>query len=176
MGSRDELLNEAVEYYDRLFYLALARVSSPDLAEDLVQETLIKAARAHTSFKGDSSLYTWLVSILINLCRDHFRKNARSAVFSDIQDVEVGDVREKTEKKIERKEVVDRLMNMIDELDEKYRDVVILRYFQEMTYREIAESLNLAEGTVKSRLSQARMILHKRLEGAGYKGEDIAML
>ncbi|RME92570.1 MAG: RNA polymerase sigma factor [Candidatus Hydrogenedentota bacterium] len=172
--STEELLEQALEFYDRLYFIALSKLRNEADAEDITQETIARAAHHAESFQGNSSLFTWLVSILLNLCNDFYRQKKGNHIPEE-KAFFVADARVNFEKKVEQNDLFERLNNMIMELDEKYRDIIILRFFQEMSYREISEATGIPEGTVKSRLNEAKHQLFSKLKEIGVKGEDIAM-
>lgn len=170
-------LEETEQYHERLYHIAYSQMNDVHDAEDAVQEALIKAARKHEQFEGKSGLYTWLVRIVINQCHDMRRKRTRirqrsvSMVSENEEKVlEIPDARRDPEKNAELSDESQRLMDVIGQLKDIYRDVVLLRYFEEMNYSEIATTLEISEGTVKSRLNQARKLLRTELEKTGIKG------
>ena len=177
-----DFFDESFEYWEKLFHIAFSMLNNRDEAEDAVQDVLIKAAKKHKQFEGRSQLYTWLVRILINHCHDIHRKHKRqktSSMFKQSKDgqdygVDLEDGRQDLQKKIELSEASLRLIEMTEKLDTIYKEVVLLRYFEEMSYAQIAEVLNISEGTVKSRLNNARRILKSELSSLGIGEEYLA--
>jgi len=171
---------DSAPFRQRLFYLALGYLQSIDEAEDIVHETLEKGAKNWSSFEHKSGIYTWLVRILINNCKDFHKKRSRKkeTIFSENASVtngldinDVSDQRQNFSKKIELSEAGECLINIVNTLDEKYRATVFLRYFEEMKYGEIAQTLAISSGTVKSRLNEARRQIRVQMEEAGFGGD-----
>ena len=177
-----EFLENSFEFWEKLFHIAFSMLKNRDEAEDAVQDVLIKAAQKQKQFEGRSQLYTWLVRILINHCHDLHRKYKRrqtTGLFKSTKeggdyDLDIEDRREDLQKKIELSEASHRLIDMTSNLDPIYKEVVILRYFEEMSYAEIASVLEISEGTVKSRLNNARRILKSELSSLGIGEEYLA--
>lgn len=164
----DELVRSHYALVERLALSILDDGSSPDLqdeAEDAVQETFIAAANALESFRKEASLKTWLVAIAVNTCRAKLRRRkARRALANTLLALQrVFMPGEGPEQRVERSERETQLWNAVDELDEKHRLVIILRYVHELSAGEIAQVLEITEGTVHSRLHYARRKLADRL-------------
>ncbi len=172
---RAEFFKETYEHWQKLYHLALTLLSNPDEAEDAVQDVFIKAAEKRKQFQGKSSLYTWLVRILINHCHDLRRKRVKRSENSIDEDHEsaLADVRINLEKKIELSEVSRSLIIRVNELSDIYREVIVLRFFENLSYAEIADILSVSEGTVKSRISSARNILRSELSSSGITGGEL---
>ncbi len=141
-------------------------------AEDLAQETFLKAFRAIKMFRGDSSFKTWVLHIAANTCRDELRKKKKTKLVSldapvQTQNGEIArqlcDNLEGPEQELEKKETQLIVQQAISELNYEYKEILILREFQGLSYSEIAKVLNCNEGTVKSRLSRARNALKKNI-------------
>ena len=171
-GDADAFLELVGDYRSRLYRKALSIVGNPDEAEDLLQEALISAFKAIGRFRGESGIYTWLYRILVNKCRD-FLRSRKSDVHESFDDFQlvISDNRISAEKKLELSEDAKYLISKINELDEKYREVLLLRYYEENSYEEMADLLGVNLGTVKSRLFKARELLKRILlrEGKGEK-------
>ncbi len=165
-------------YRERLYRLALAQLRNTSDAEDAVQEALIKAGRSVQTFRNESSEYTWVVRILINHCHDVQRKAARRSKreYSDEalghKSAHMADSRKNPEQNIELSEVSRHLMDAVNELGETYKQLVLMRYFEELSYEEIATVLEINLGTVKSRMNQAKTLLKVKLIQRGIR-EDV---
>lgn len=173
----DEFLIQISPYWDRLYHLALNILGSNEESEDAVQETILRAAQKIHQFQHKSSLYTWIVRILINHCYDRLRKQKRTPPTITLQqddeslkEMDIADHRQIPEKILELSDQSQRLMAMIQELKPELNIVVVLKYYEEMTIQEIAEQLQVPEGTIKSRLSLARTQLRKELADIGIEG------
>jgi len=143
-------------------------------AEDLAQEAFVKAYRGIKGFEGRSSLYTWLYSIAINLVISHRRKTGsrrhlnpvslHESADEDGRGFDVQDGLERPEAAAERHELRERIEDAIDQLDDEYRRVVVMRDIEGFDYRTIARLLGCPQGTVKSRLHRARLALRDQLK------------
>lgn len=162
-------------YQDALFNGIYRMVSRREDAEDLAQETFVRAFRAIARFQGRSSLYTWLYSIAMNLVISHRRKASTAAGRANplsLQQLHDGDGRplelnshgERPEDDAERHERHQLLHEAIGRLEEEHRTVVVLRDIEGFDYQAIAELLGCPRGTVKSRLHRARLALREELK------------
>ena len=158
--NKDETITRLVETYQMdLLRMSFVYLRDRALAEDAVQETFVKAYKSLDSFRGDSSEKTWPTRILINTCKDTlktswFRHLDRRMTPEDLpepaapQDGDEG-----------------ALMDEILRLPAKYKDVILLYYYENMPEREIADALSIGVSTVSVRLSKARKKLRITLEG-----------
>jgi RNA polymerase sigma-70 factor (ECF subfamily) len=146
------------------YFIALGFVGNREDAMDLSQEAFVRAYRNIKQVKPDRKFFPWFYQILKNLCISHLRKRKiRRAGSLDTEDCpEVADTSDNfsPEALARRSEIKDKVWQAIGKLDEKHREVIILRHFQNMSYEQIAEALFCNKGTVTSRLYYAR----KRLE------------
>jgi RNA polymerase sigma-70 factor (ECF subfamily) len=159
---------EALVYthYDAIYRLALSILADAAEAEDAVQETFIAADRALEQFRGQSSLKTWLFAIAINQCRRMLRQRKRRQILTDTWQTARALLPQPSlpEDTMTRTETEDLLRQTVSELKEKHRLPIILRYAHDMTAPEIAQVLQISEGTVHSRLHYARRELKHKLE------------
>lgn len=140
-------------YYLRDFYLA----------EDVAQEVFYRVYRELDKFRADSSYYTWIYRITVNLCRDYLRSAAlrRLIPWGDNHALErIGGETTARLETVEGGEIFHKVM----ELPLKYRTVLALHYFQEMSTGEIARVLGITEGNVRTRLCRGRALLKRSLE------------
>lgn len=161
---------EALASLDSLYRTALRLTRVPADAEDLVQETYLKAFRAADSFRPGTNLRAWLFTILHNTARNRARDRAREAVSVDSDVVEraaelppAGGPAETPETLLLRDTMTPELQAAIDSLPEAFRQAVWLRDVEEFSYAEIAEMLSIPVGTVMSRISRGRHLLFERL-------------
>lgn len=160
-----------LEFLDALYGAALRLTRNADRAQDLVQDTYLKAIRAQRSFAEGSNLKAWLYTILQNTWRNRQRDGARSRVEFDSEAVErsveaVTAARrpdETPESLLLRDTLNADLQAALDGLGEAFREVVWLRDVDELTYQEIADVLDIPIGTVMSRLSRGRKQLYEAL-------------
>jgi RNA polymerase sigma-70 factor (ECF subfamily) len=163
---------EALASVDSLYRTALRLTRSPADAEDLVQETYLKAFRAADRFEPGTNLRAWLFTILHNTARNRARDQARSAVTVDSDAVEqAADAAfagsagtESPEALLLKETLTPELQSAIDDLPAVFRQAVWLRDVEEFSYAEIANMLNVPVGTVMSRLSRGRRLLFDRLQ------------
>ena len=150
--------------YPRLLALAKQRLISQSDAEDAVQESIIKAMKGIESFRAESQIYTWLVRILFNVCTDMQRKNKKIVDMPDdgkvFLDLEANKF-DQPEENYEQKWLFGRLNDAIAKLKEEHKEVIILKYFENFSYDQIAEALGISDSLVKSRLYMARQALRK---------------
>lgn len=157
-------------YENRIYLLALRSTGSEQDAADITQEVFLRAWKNLDSFRGDSSLSTWLYRVTSNLCVDFARKKAAEGMPTSIDDEEspAADLADASrmaqpEAAAENSELREELQFALAQLSEEHRRVVLLRDVAGMTYTDIARTLGLEEGTVKSRLARARASLRKIL-------------
>jgi RNA polymerase sigma-70 factor (ECF subfamily) len=152
-------------HYAYVHRLAISILNDPDEAEDAAQETFIAANRSLSSFRGQSEVKTWLTSIAVNACRGRLRKaKARQGLARTMQSLHLARRPQiSTESLALQRESDRQLWQAVDDLDDKHRLVVILRYVHELSTAEIAAALEISQGTVHSRLFYARRQLHKWL-------------
>ncbi len=157
---RDQTIERLItQHQTSLLRLCYVQLQDQALAEDVVQETFLKAYKGFDSFRGDSSEKTWLTRIAVNTCRDFQRggwfKHTDRRVTPDM--LPVGTVQPDTED-------LD-LSLAVMKLPRKMREAILLYYYQDMSTEEIAETLGIAQSSVSNRLRRGREKLRKLLEG-----------
>lgn len=160
----DEIDRLIALYYSPILRLCHVILQDRSAAEDAAQETFLKAYRGMKDFRGQCSEKTWLTSIAVNTCRD-MRKSAWQR---------------HTEKRVTPEELpipapgqdedALALAIAIAGLPEKYREVILLYYYQDMTMQEAAFALKTAPSTIAKRLGRARDLLRRELEVTGHEG------
>jgi RNA polymerase sigma-70 factor, ECF subfamily len=164
----DRFAAEALEYLDALYGTAVRLARTADAAQDLVQDTYLKAFRARERFVTGTNLKAWLYTILHNTWRNRRRDRARSPVEADSEAVDraadqAGDMvsaaPDSPEALLVNAALSDELQNALDGLPEAFRETIWLRDVEELTYQEIATTLDVPIGTVMSRLSRGRKLL-----------------
>lgn len=164
----------AEKYQHKIYNLAYRYMGSEEDARDMAQEALIKAYRSLATFKGDSSLGTWLYRITTNVCLDELRKRKRTlhmisldepVATTDGDEIErdIADPSPTADIIYQYKETEVYLQSLISMLKPEQKTVIILRDVMDLTYEEIAEVLDCSIGTVKSRLSRGREVLRKKI-------------
>ena len=165
------------KYEKKIFNVIYRFIGDYEEATDLTQETFISAYRHFDRFRGDSKVFTWLYQIARNLCINRVRQRDRQKALKlesldqprDFEDEdsgarEVPDWTHSPQNVLEDKELRQRIMAAIDSLPPDYKEVVVLREFQNMSYNEIVEATGLSLENVKTRLSRARGMLRRKLE------------
>jgi RNA polymerase sigma-70 factor (ECF subfamily) len=148
------------------YFIALGLVGNREDAMDLSQEAFVRAFRNIKHVKPGRRFFPWFYQILKNLCISHLRKRKyRRASSLDAEGCPEAAAAEffSPEVVADRNEIKDRVWRAIGRLDEKHREVIILRHFQNMSYEQIAEALFCNKGTVTSRLYYARKKLEELL-------------
>jgi len=160
-----ELVNK---YMKRAYYTALGLIGCPEAAMDLSQEAFIRAYRAIKRLDADKKFFTWYYRILKNLCLNHLRDRAKHArPFSEVGEttlLRISDQSEDASKQVEQGETKEMVWDAINSLKPQEREIIILKDFQEHSYKEISELLDCPMGTVMSRLYNARQALKVKLE------------
>ncbi|HSL31523.1 MAG TPA: sigma-70 family RNA polymerase sigma factor [Anaerolineales bacterium] len=167
-GDHEAFAALVTEYQRYVYTLALRMLKNEEEALDLAQETFVRAWTALPNFRGQSKFRTWLYRITTNLCYNRLPGLRRS--LSDLGNDVIAELPETNPTfdnpahGLESHELRAYLHRAIDDLDEKYRLLISLRYQHEMSYEEIAGMLNLPLGTVKTGLFRAREQLRQALE------------
>lgn len=185
-GDRDAYRTLVERYQNRLLATALDIVKTRQDAEDVVQETFVKAFLSLGQFKGQSSFYTWIFRICFNMAIDIRRKAGRrggthleykeftgvnrsgngdsgSPGASSFNSLQAGAV-EGPHDALARKELGRKIEEVLNELSEEHRAVITLREIDGLDYEEIAQAIGVPKGTVMSRLFYARKALQKALQ------------
>ena len=176
-GDADAFEQLVLTYQSPIYNLCLRMTGDPEDAADLSQESFLKAWRSLGSFQFESSFSTWLYRLASNTCLDHLRSIKRHPQVSltvedsdgETQTMEFPDPAPTPEEVAISKEDNERLAQAMQELDKQQRQILTLRVINDLSYAEIAEILNIKEGTVKSRLARTREALRKKLPENGNK-------
>lgn len=160
----------------RAYAVAVGIVGNEEDARDLSQEAFMAAHRARATFDIERPFFPWFYRILRNRCLNFIRsRSARREISAEVL-VERPDAGESPEGRAIRRERAEAVWRAIQELTPEHREIVILRSFQDLSYREIAAALGISEGTVMSRLFYARKALLGLLadlrDGADQEGDD----
>ena len=170
VGERGQAISELDDidalirnYRARILRFVTFSTGDPDLAETLTQECFLKAYNGRASFRGDSSLNTWLTSIALNLVRDHqrtkkfkFWKQARATAI-DVSDVAsfVSSPESTPEAQLIAKQQVGRLSAILETLSDNQRTVFLMKFSDEMDLQDISAAMNMPVNTVKTHLHRA---------------------
>ena len=166
-GSQTSFQLLVERYQQRIFSLARHYARSPVDVEDLVQDTFLKAYSRLDTFQRQSSFFTWLYRIAVNTILDGIKRRGRSPVRA-VEDPEAvatsGSARiSGPSSGMEREEIARITRSVLDELPEIFRAVLVLREFEELSYQDMAEVLQISIGTVESRLFRARAKFKEKL-------------
>jgi RNA polymerase sigma-70 factor, ECF subfamily len=176
-GDHDAFRQLFERYHRRAYSLAYGVVHNQADALDVVQEAFIKAHRYLDKFEGNSSFYTWLYRIVMNLAIDHLRKHRRqrSVDFNDAIAHLEGDAPAGEEsllprilganprKALGRKEIREQIEAALGKLSENHRAVLVMRELEGQSYEEMAQAMGCSKGTIMSRLFHARKNMQKML-------------
>lgn len=162
-------LNELVRrYHSAVLRVCVSLIGSRDV-DDLVQDIFIKILRRIDTFAGRSALFTWIYEITINQCRDELRRRKRRRWFSlqslpteTLESLKADEVL--ASERLEAEELHGHLRVALNQLEPKYRELVVLRDLEGLSYEEIAKIQKVDEKLVKSRLYQARQTLAGKLQ------------
>ena len=166
-------------YRKRVFNVAYKFAGRYEAAEDLTQDIFIKIFKSLKQFDRRANFQTWLISISRNLCIDHYRSTRKERETID-RNIDAADLRPAAQElhplfRVEQRDRVELLREALKTLTPAIREVVVMRDLQEMSYAEIAETLNIPEGTIKSRINRGRGELAaavKRIRGEHYKPSE----
>lgn len=165
-------LAELMDLFGHSIYrTALLLLKDIHLAEDMCQEVFIKAYRRINQYSGKGSLHGWLLSITMNQCRAWMRKSAwkrllfQASPQTDVSRAHKGRIpNQHPENCPEQKLLEHAFLDQLQQLPYRYREVIILHYYHDMSVEEIGRSLHEKEGTVKSKLHRGRKLLRDILE------------
>ncbi|HEY1636836.1 MAG TPA: sigma-70 family RNA polymerase sigma factor [Acidimicrobiales bacterium] len=175
MADKATFADQAMEFMPALYTAALRMTRNPAEAEDLVQETYLKAYRAFGSFEQGTNLKAWLYKILTNTFINAYRSRRRRPEQTEIEDVEdlylyrrLGGLEAATAGRSAEEEVLDHFTDSdvkeaLESLPESFRMTVLLADVEGFSYREIADIMEIPIGTVMSRLHRGRRALQKAL-------------
>jgi RNA polymerase sigma-70 factor, ECF subfamily len=166
-----------VERYQRKVYaVALGMLKNREDAMDVSQEAFVKVYKYLDHFKGDSSFYTWLYRITVNVCIDVLRKRAGSggeaveydeSVPMDLSEANIGALGTRLgtnpQKSALRRELAEKIQEALAQVPEKHRAILLLREVEGMSYEDLSRTLEIPKGTVMSRLFHARAKVQKIL-------------
>lgn len=168
-----QLYHQLIRPYQRGVYLmALSCVKNEEDAEDIAQETFLRAFRNLCTFRGDSKFNTWLISIALNEARNRLRRLAATRIVSldqhrddemPVSPALLADWRELPSETVERGELRKLIQEAVEMLPNIYQQVLLLRDVEELNVNETAQILGISASLVKVRLHRARMMLQKLL-------------
>lgn len=182
-GERAAFQKLVERYQDKVYSICYGKVGDEHDAKDVSQDVFIKVYRYLDGFNKDAKFYTWLYRIAVNTCIDFLRKQSRrdkvdydDTIGRDEEYLEGDDMLMPSnlglnpDEALDRKELRKEMLAALEELSEKHRTILNLREVEGLSYREIADVLEISKGTVMSRLYHARRYFQDALRD--YLGED----
>ncbi|WP_153730278.1 sigma-70 family RNA polymerase sigma factor [Sporosarcina obsidiansis] len=167
---KKELLESFIhDYGDELKRIAYLYLNDLSESEDIVQEVLIKSYHQLDNFRHDSTYKTWLIRMTINQCKDYTKRWSIRNIFYRKELEEVQDQNLIENIYIEQESSYE-MSQQLAKLPPKYKEVLILYYYQELTMKEISEVLQINHNTVKSRLLRGKKVLKDKLERSDWNG------
>ncbi|MDC0577356.1 sigma-70 family RNA polymerase sigma factor [Gammaproteobacteria bacterium] len=169
-----------VKYQSRLISLAFKFSKDLQVAEDIVQDSLIKSFKSLDSFREDSSFYTWVYRITVNTSKNFLvsKKRKDELLASDMHEdgsLDLNSIEtDNPESLLKASELKDILTSTLNQLEEDTKTALTLREFDGLSYEQISEIVNCPVGTVRSRIFRGREILEKAIKK--YKTEDRSLL
>jgi len=163
-GDTDAFADLVTMHGTLVYNLALRTLGDVQEAEDVAQETFVRAWKALPRFRADARLSTWLYRIATNLCYNRLPRLKRElAALDPDQEIELADERQKVEEALVSAEMIAQVNTAVNQLPESYRLLISLRHMQGLSYAEIADVANLSLGSVKTGIYRARQQLRKML-------------
>ena len=167
-ATRAAFEREALPHLDTVYRVALRLSGDPARADDLTQETMLKAFRAWHTYREGTNARAWLLTILRNQFINEYRRAKHRGRTVDVMDVErhtvFRDLQDEDPEGTFFDQIVDeRVLEAIDALPDEFREAVVLSDLEGLTYAEVAEVMGVPVGTVKSRLYRGRQALQKQL-------------
>ena len=162
-----EAFRQLVEAYQTQVYRLALRMCGADGADDVTQDAFVAAWRALPNFRSACRFSTWLYRLTTNAAIDYLRREKRHRAAGDIAELELPDDAPTMQELSERAETQSCVRRALSRLSDEHRQVLLLRYMQELDYGEIAAALEVSEGTVKSRINRAKARLRELLTDTG---------
>lgn len=156
-----------VEEYQTAVYRLALRMCGESGAEDAAQEAFVAAWRGLPRFRGECKFSTWLYRLTTNAAIDYLRREQKQRTEGGLDDLLLADDSPSPQEQAERSETQQRVRKALAALSDEHRQILLLRYMQELDYGEIAHALHISEGTVKSRINRAKTRLRELLAQEG---------
>lgn len=158
----DEIMNK---YGQEVLQLVYSYVNNKEVAEDVTQDIFVKCYKSLHTYKGNSNLKTWLWRIAINQCKDYIKSwYNKKVIVTEDEFTYVGSQKESAEQTVIQNTEDRELASAVMSLPIKYREVIYLFYYEELSIKEIATVIEVKENTIKTRLKKAKELLKKGLE------------
>jgi RNA polymerase sigma-70 factor (ECF subfamily) len=153
-------------YKDQVYSIALHFFhGDAGIAADTTQQVFLKLIRNMNQFRGDSEFSTWLYRLVVNVCLDASRRRKSDSVIAPTSDLDAFAEPPSQEKDYARAQAASSVRKAVSALPAKFRIAILLRYFEDLSYEQMACALGCSMGTVASRLSRGHRLLTEKLKG-----------
>jgi RNA polymerase sigma-70 factor (ECF subfamily) len=167
LGDRDAFRALYDLYKDRVYSIAIYFFHGDQAAaSDVTQQVFLKLMTSIGQFRGDAEFSTWLYRLVVNACTDAARRRKTDAVMPDRSRMEAFAAPDSQEEDYARAQMANSVREAVSALPAKFRIAVLLRYFEDLSYEQMAKALHCSMGTVASRLSRGHRILAERLKSS----------
>jgi len=169
-GSEKSLEILVQRHKQRIFSFIISKVLDKEIAEDIFQDTFIKVINTlkRGKYNEEGKFLPWVMRIAHNLIIDHFRRNKRIPKFNNTDEFDIFDVLSdemlSVENQIINNQILDDVRSLIEELPEDQKDVLLMRMYRDMSFKEIAENTNVSINTALGRMRYALINLRKLIE------------
>ncbi|MFZ2282618.1 MAG: sigma-70 family RNA polymerase sigma factor [Lutibacter sp.] len=159
-----------IRHKQRIFSFILSKVSDKEVAEDIFQDTFIKVINTlkRGAYNEEGKFLPWVMRISHNLIIDHFRRNKRLPKFNNTDDFDIFDVLSdemlSIENQIIKSQILEDVRNLIEELPDDQKEVLLMRMYRDMSFKEIAENTDVSINTALGRMRYALINLRKLIE------------
>ncbi|WP_242272241.1 sigma-70 family RNA polymerase sigma factor [Bacillus cereus group sp. BfR-BA-01310] len=163
---KDDIIDEIMNKYGQeILQLVYSYVNNKEVAEDLTQDIFVKCYKSLHTYKGKSNVKTWLWRIAINHCKDYIKSwYNKKVIVTEDEFTYIGSQKESVEQTVIQNAEDRGLASAVMNLPIKYREVIYLFYYEELSIKDIAIVIEVKENTIKTRLKKAKELLKKGLE------------
>lgn len=165
--SKEQKFKEIIHLYSNdITRISYSYLKDKELAKDVTQNTFLKAYENFNTIQKKDSIKYWLIRTAVNECKDYLKSSykKRTTITDEEPLISVElNIDEKFIKQLERKKI----RNMLLSIDEKYREILILYYYQDLSLKEISSLLNINENTARTRISRARKVFKEIFDKSG---------
>ncbi len=169
-GNEKSLEILIIRHKQRIFSFILSKVSDREVAEDIFQDTFIKVINTlkRGAYNEEGKFLPWVMRISHNLIIDHFRRNKRLPKFNNTDDFDIFDVLSdemlSVENQIIKEQILEDVKKLVEELPEDQKEVLVMRMYKDMSFKEIAENTDVSINTALGRMRYALINLRKLIE------------
>lgn len=159
-GDKDALVYLVMQRKEQLYQIAYSYMKDKQKVMDVMQDTILKVFVEIKSLKKHEAFYTWYIRVLLNTCKEHIRRERK------VLPLEIDEQSNSMQKPYWIEEWID-IENKLSKLKEEFRKVIVLRYIEDLSIKDIADILECSEGTVKSRLYYGLKELKRQIDWKG---------